>query len=215
MAFLPLLTQVLPTSYTTYGITAYNKFGKIRKRTTLVLNRIPALYWRCEQITFIKSLLFCLTTLSACHSKLLDTCRLHTTRLMKVVLTIATVWVTTAFHIRGRVDWTFAPHSCHVIKAATYKHRDHNPTVPFVWLRKEEVDAHGERPGSLTQRQGRYENNLIIPSKTMNILFRKPVSRLKSQSEAENAVIISDCYADSYLFEIQTFEENAKAPLRV
>ena len=173
MAFLPLFTHVLSTSYTIYGLTAYNKFGKIRKRSSRVLNRILAFYWRCKQITFIKFLSFGLTTLSASPNKFLDTFRLHTTRWMKVVVTIATVWVTTALHIRSRVAWTVASQNCQVIKEATYKKRLHYPTVPFVWLQKEEIEAHEGSSGSPIQNQGRYENKPTIPSKTINILLRK------------------------------------------
>jgi hypothetical protein len=165
------------TSYTIHGLTAYYKIEKIRNWSSLVLNTIPALYWRYKLITFIKSFSYCLTTLSACSNKFPDTCRLHTTRWMKVVLTIATVWVTAALYIQSRVAWTFAPQNCHVFKAATYKRRFHSPTVPFVRLQKEEVDAHLGSQGSLTQCQGRYENNPTIPSKTVNILFIKPSIR--------------------------------------
>jgi hypothetical protein len=157
---------------------------KIRKQSSLVLNRISAFYCRCINIIFIKSLSFCLTTLTACPNKFLDTCKLHTTRWIKVVFTIARLWVTTALHIHSKVAWTFAPQSCHVIRAATYKQRLHNPTIPFVWLQKEEIDAHGGIPGSLTQRQERYVNNPNIPSKTVNILFRK--TSIRSQTSAKN-----------------------------
>jgi hypothetical protein len=82
-------------------------------------------------------------------------------------------------------------------------------------LQKEEVDAHGESPGSLTQFQRLYENNSIIPSEKNAYLVQKnqyQIPNLSQESpELETAIVIADCYTDSYLFEIQTFKKNVKA----
>jgi hypothetical protein len=64
-------------------------------------------------------------------------------------------------------------------------------------------------PGSLTKFQGCYENNPTIPRKPVNILFKKPVSDPKLQPRISRSINFN---TDSYLFEIQTLEENIKAP---
>jgi len=78
-------------------------------------------------------------------------------------------------------------------------------------LQKEELDAHGESPGSLTQCQGRYESDPIFPSEKNAYLVQKTqyqIPNLSQESpEAETAIVIADCFVDSYLFEIQTFEK--------